>query len=237
MQAVSLVREGKSITDSANILLIKFIVYQATLVVYTLVIIIFQFGYFKTLVSNFMNLALIGFLVNLSVIIFLIAIGVNQNFVLKLSKSFFKLAGKLKLVKYPDEKMKRIENSISRFHNNFKIIRDEKKMVISMTLLTILQHTIFFAVTYTVYRAFGQSGASFVKIISAQAFLSMVMAFIPIPGAGIAAEGGFFIIFKQFFESSSINMAILFWRLYTFYLPIIIGSIVMMIVKRKEKKE
>lgn len=140
-------------------------------------------------------------------------------------------------MKRPDEKIERIENSISRFHHNFKIIQNEKKMVISMTLLTILQHTIFFAVTYTVYRAFGQGGASFVKIISAQAFLSMVMAFIPIPGAGIAAEGGFFIIFKQFFESSSINMAILFWRLYTFYLPIIVGSIVMMIVKRKEKKE
>lgn len=235
MQAVALVKEGKRISDSANILLIKFIVYQATLVLYTLVIIIFQFSYFKNLVNNFMNLALIGFLVNLAVIIFLVLIGVNKKIVLNISKCFFKFLGKIKIIKNPEERINKFEKSIDNFHANFKMMKKEKLVITKTILLSLIQHTVFFAVTYMVYRAFGLSGASFIKIISAQSFLSMVMAFVPIPGAGIAAEGGFLIIFKNFFTPQTINMGILFWRLYTFYLPIIVGSIVMALVKRKEK--
>lgn len=82
---------------------------------------------------------------------------------------------------------------------------------------------------------FGQSGISIIKIISAQAFLSLVMAFVPVPGAGIAAEGGFYLLFNTFFEKEKINMAILFWRIYTFYLPIFIGAIFMIKVNKKDK--
>lgn len=235
MQAVSLVKEGKRISDSANILLIKFIVYQATLVLYTLVIIIFQFSYFKSLVSNFMNLALVGFLVNFAVIVFLVLIGVNKNIVLNASKIFFKLLARIKIVKNPEERMNKLEKSIDNFHANFKMMKKQKMAIFEMVVLSLIQHTVFFSVTYMVYRAFGLSGVSLFKIISAQSFLSMVMAFVPIPGAGIAAEGGFLIIFKNFFTPQTINMGILFWRLYTFYLPIIIGSIVMIMVRRREK--
>ena len=235
MQAVSLVKEGKRISDSANILLIKFIVYQTTLVLYTLVIIVFQFAYFKNLVSNFMNLALIGFLVNFTVILFLLLIGIDKKLVLSISKAFFGILGKLKLVKNPEKKIDDFSKSVDNFHYNFKMMKQEKRVIFKMTILSLIEHTIFFAVTYMVYRAFGLNSEPFVKIISAQAFLSMVMAFIPIPGAGIVAEGGFHVIFKNFFTPQTINMGILFWRLYTFYLPIIVGGIVMSLLKKIEK--
>ena len=65
----------------------------------------------------------------------------------------------------------------------------------------------------------------------------MVMAFTPIPGAGIAAEGGFLLIFNTLFKKGTINMAILIWRMFTFYLPIVIGALFLIRVKRREKKE
>ena len=64
----------------------------------------------------------------------------------------------------------------------------------------------------------------------------MIMAFIPTPGAGGAAEGGFYVIFKTFFVQSEIKMAILFWRIYTFYLPILVGAI-FLVIKSKNKVE
>ena len=237
MQAVELVKEGKRISDSANILLIKFIVYQATLVLYTLVILIFQYNYFKSLLNNFVNLALIGFFVNFIVIIFLILIGINKNIVLNSAKAIFKMLGKMRIVKKPEERIAKTEESVSNFHANFHMMKNETGIIIKTSLLSLIQHTIFFSVTYAVYKAFGLSGTSFIKIISAQAFLSMIMAFVPIPGAGIAAEGGFHIIFKNFFSAQTINLGILFWRIYTFYLPIIIGGITMLMIKRNDKKK
>lgn len=181
MQAVSLVKEGKRISDSANILLIKFIVYQITLVLYTLVIIIFMYQYFKGLISNFMNLALIGFLVNFAVIIFLLLIAINKNMVLSVYKVFFNFLEKIKIIKNSKERIEKFEKSVDNFHSNFKMMKKEKLVILKTVVLSIIQHTVFFAVTYMVYRAFLLDTASFIKIISAQAFLSMVMAFIPIP--------------------------------------------------------
>ncbi len=237
MQAVSLVREGKSVSDSASILLIRFLIYQITLVIYTFMIIVFQFSYFKGLVSNFMNLALIGFLVNLAVIIFLILVGVNQEFVFKLASFGIRLLGKIKLLKNVDQKLEHLKESLGKFHDNFKLLKKEKKMTLQLVILSIIEHTVFFSVTYMVYRSFGLGGVPFIKILSAQAFLSMVMAFVPIPGAGIAAEGGFLILFKKFFTPETINMGILFWRMYTFYLPIIAGAMIMVMIKKKEKSD
>ena len=236
MQAVAMKMEGKQVSDSATILLIKFIVYQAVLVLFSLGIIIFEYSYFKNLVTGFTRLALIGFLVNLVVIIALILIGAKSNFVKKILAFFYKLLGKIKILKEVDRKLNNLNLSVDNFHEKFKIIKKEKKMVLKLAIVTFVQLIAFFSITYAVYRMFGQDSVSIVKIISAQAFLSMIMAFVPIPGAGIAAEGGFYIIFNTFFSEETINMAILFWRLYTFYLPILVGA-VFLIKVRKENND
>ena len=237
IQAVAMVNDGKSISNSISILLIKFIVYQATLVIYTLALILFKYYYFKSLVSNFIFLALIGFLVNLGVIVFLVLIGVNQKLVYKMVSFVYKFLEKIKLMKNVDKRLEHLQNSILNFHEQFKIIQKEKLMILKLVIYTVIQLTVFFYVTYAVYRAFGQSGTSVMNIISAQAFLMMIMAFIPIPGAGIAAEGGFLVIFNTFFSSGTINMAILFWRIYTFYLPIIVGALFLVINNKKSKEK
>lgn len=234
MQAVAMKCEGKSVSKSATILLIKFIVYQATLVIYTALILIFEYSYFRNSVSGFVKLAIIGFIVNFLVIVTLILIGAKKSIVLKFLSFIYKLLGKIKILKNLDKKIEELRKSVDTFHENFKIIKKEKIMVLKLFLATALQLTVFFSITYAVYKMFGLSGTTYIKIISAQSFLSMVMAFVPIPGAGIAAEGGFYIIFGAFIPKEVINMAILFWRLYTFYLPIIVGSFFMLKMNKKE---
>jgi uncharacterized membrane protein YbhN (UPF0104 family) len=59
------------------------------------------------------------------------------------------------------------------------------------------------------------------------------MTFTPTPGAGLGAEGGFYILFSSVFQKGSIGMSILFWRMYTFYLPIIIGALFMIPTKEE----
>lgn len=233
MQAVTMVKNGINITSSASILLIKFIIYQASLVVYTSVIMIFKYSYFKNIVSGFMSLASIGFIVNLSVIIFLILIGVNRNFVYGIIKIIYNILEKIKLMKNKDEKLEKIRIYMYNFHDEFKIIKNQKMMIFKSTILTIIQLTLFSSITYTVYRAFGHSSENIINIISAQTFLMMIMAFIPTPGAGGAAEGGFYIIFKTFFEIKEIAVAILFWRMYTFYLPILVGTLFLIFNNKK----
>lgn len=86
------------------------------------------------------------------------------------------------------------------------------------------------------YSAFGNFGISFWQIVPVQAFLLLIMTFIPTPGSGLGAEGGFLLLFGSIFKEGTINMSILFWRMYTFYLPIIVGALFLIPTKNKEKR-
>ena len=61
-------------------------------------------------------------------------------------------------------------------------------------------------------------------MICAGAFVLNFTSFIPLPGAAAGAEIGFHTIFSIFFPTHILSVAILFWRLLTFYLPICVGG-------------
>lgn len=225
MQAYEMSKDGKKMSDALSILVMKFIISQTTLVIFTAIVLIFQFSYFTTLVNNFLFLAIFGFAVNIGAIIFIFLMGVNKKLVLVILKPIYILLGKLKIFKNVDEKIDKLVLSVDNFSNQFALMKKEKMMIVQMTLISVVQFMAYYYITYAVYRAFGNSGVSVFSIIPAQAFLMMIMAFTPVPGAGIAAEGGFLILFDSIFQKGTINMSILFWRIYTFYIPIIIGAL------------
>lgn len=136
-------------------------------------------------------------------------------------------------MKNSDEKLESLSISFENFNYKFNQMRKEKKVVIYMFITACLQSLFYYAITYMVYRAFGNSGISLFTIIPAQAFLLMLMTFIPTPGSGGGAEGGFLLIFNSIFREGTINISILFWRMYTFYLPIIIGALFLIPIKKK----
>ena len=237
VQAYLLTKEGYSLSTGASILLFKFIIFQAVHVIYTFVVLIFKYEYFKAMINKFAYFAIIGFLVNLSVIVMLILVGVNKKLAYGIIKGIYVFLSKIHIIKNVDEKLNLLKVSIDNFNNQFKIIKKEKSVVLKATIITIIQLTAFFTVAYSVYRSLGFNSNMYINILCAQAFLTMIMAFIPTPGAGGVAEGGFYVIFSHYFTSNTIGMATLIWRFYTFYLPIIVGIFFVFKVKKKDNIE
>lgn len=236
MQAYELTKSGKRVSDSFSMLAIKFIVYQMALVLFTFVVVIFQFDFFISLMDNFLWVAILSFSVNIFAIIIVILAGINKKFISSIANPFIKLLGKIKIFKNPDKTIKKFDESLSNFNNQFKFMKEQKILILKMFLISIVQCLSYYMITYMVYRAFGNSGLAIWQIIPAQAFLLLIMTFIPTPGAGVGAEGGFLLIFNSIFKEGTINMSILFWRLYTFYAPIIVGAIFLAFSNKKEKK-
>ncbi|MDF2865573.1 MAG: hypothetical protein K0R72_382 [Clostridia bacterium] len=235
-QLVAMKQEGKSLSDGASILLTRFIVYQSVFVVYTLVVIILKYSYFKIIIDKFMYLAIIGFAINMLVVIFLAALVINEKLVYNIVKYVIELLGKFKIIKDVEGNLEKFKEIIADFHAQIELIKKEKLMIIKMAIYTAIEITVLYSITYVVYRAFGLNTVDFITILAAQTFLSLVTGYMPTPGAGVAAEGGFYIVFKTFFPANSLNLSILFWRMYTFYLPIIVGMI-FLVFKPKIKNE
>ena len=235
MQAYELTKTEKKVSDSLSIFAIKFIITQTALVVTTLIVVSFEFDFFSNLLQNFVWLAIVGFLVNILAIIIVFIAGVKKRAITIITTPIIKLLGKIHIIKKPEEAIEKLDKSIDNFRNQFQFMRKEKMMVLKMFLIACIQSLAYYSITYTVYRAFGNSGISFWQIIPVQAFLLLIMTFIPTPGSGIGAEGGFLLLFNSIFQNGTINMSILFWRIYTFYLPIIVGALFLIPIKYKKK--
>ena len=234
MQAYELTKTGKRVSDSLSAMAMKFIITQTALVVSTIIVVLFEFSFFANLMQDYIWIAILGFAINIVAIVVVILAGMKKKMITFFTTPIIKMLGKIHIFKNPEATIEKLEKSIDHFREQFLFMKSEKKMVIKMFLTAVIQSFAYYSITYMVYRAFGNEGISFWQIIPTQAFLLLIMTFIPTPGSGLGAEGGFFLLFNSIFQEGTINMSILFWRMYTFYLPIIVGAFFLIPIRKRK---
>ena len=236
VQAYHMTKTGIPLGVSGSCLLIKFIIYQIVLTIYSIVVLVAKWGYFSSQISGFGYLVFIGFLINTGVMFFLFAICFFKNLTQKIAFGVIRLLTKLKLLKKPDEITNRVAKELAEFHEGFLLLRKHLRMMITTFVLTALQLTVQFSIPYFLCLTFRVNTLSPTLVICALSFVTMISSFVPLPGASGGAEYSFYTFFSSFFKDTSlINLILLLWRLLTFYLPIIVGLCVFVFALRKMK--
>ncbi len=225
MQAFHMTKCGVPLGVATSSLLSRFIVYQVALTIYSVLVLVFKFNYFSQKVSSFGFLVFIGFAVNTVVVLLLFAVGFFPVFTKKAALFLINLGGKLRLIKDKEKATDYITKEISRFHDSFTLVRKKPKIIINMFIFSMLQLTAYFSIPFFVCLSMGVY-VDIINVIAASAFVLMISSFVPLPGASGGAEGSFLLFFGLFFgEGEFISIAILLWRIITFYLPIGVGMI------------
>ena len=113
-------------------------------------------------------------------------------------------------------------------------------LAFGMMLVSVLH---MFSVAYLVYRALGLYQSSYIDLFTMQLFLYLAVAFVPTPGAAGATEGGFYLFFAMVFPKSLLYSAMLLWRLFTYYVNLLVGGVLVvsdelhaMRMRRREAK-
>lgn len=239
--AYILKRHGLRASDTLSVLMMKFVVYQIGLFAWVLILLLTNLEFFNQTFGNYIWLVVLGFVMNLIATVFILTAGINKNIILKIAKPFIKLGSKIKigkkrLVKDLDATLIKIDGSISNYSEQFNKMKGQRKTLLKMFAIQMIQLLAYFSIPFMIYQAFGNAGTSYIQVLLVQAILLLVMSFIPTPGSGLGAEGGFALFYRTIF-ATGLNLAILFWRIYTFYLPIIVGVLVFVAMNRKEVKD
>ncbi len=224
MQAYSMVSYGVPLGIAGSSLLVKFIVYQFSLTLYSAVMLVAYRSFFAARVSSLTALSLLGFSVNMAVMLGLIFIGFAKESAKKLTAALIRFFARLHLIKRPEEKTEAAFRELEQFHDGFTLMRYNTVTVLKMFFMSLIQLTVFFLIPYFLCLAFGKTGISPLQIIAAQAFVSMITAFVPLPGAAGGAEISFVTFFAIFMSGSDLNLSMLLWRILTFYAPIVVGA-------------
>jgi len=224
--AIYYVLESKGIdpASASSILVMKFIIHQTTMTIYSFIIIILKFNYFTSKISGIFYLCLMGFIFNLGIILTAVMFSINKKFTKVLLLSSIKFLCKIKLIKNWQKSIEKIEKGLDDFHDNAIFIAKNYKIVLRVALINTAQLTVFYVIPYLIYRSFNLASVSLWNMLAAQTLVMLLVSITPLPGGSGGAEGGFIFLFSMFFKEN-ILPGVLLWRIITYYPCILIGSL------------
>lgn len=148
-----------------------------------------------------------------------------------------KILAKFKIIKNRDEAIEKVEKNVHEYVHAIKMVLGTRGLFTKTLILSLIFNILMATIPYLVLTAFGGDvsfGSCFVLTI---AVMSAVY-FVPTPGNSGAAEGTFFLVFSAL-STGYVFWAMLFWRLFSYYIYIAMGPITyffMQLEKRRENK-
>ena len=243
-QVVYMKREKIPVGTSTCIVVIKFICFAIT------VIIFFLLSWLMLGTSTLQDysavywLSILGFVIYALAILLIVLTIINETWVLRAGNSIINFLYRIRLLKKVEtvEKAKNaFTKTIDDYNSTTKYLKNNKRHLVGSVLISIVNIGFLFAITYFIYRAFGLSEYTFFYVMALQAFLYTAVSYFPLPGAAGASEGGFYVIFSAFFAKDLVFMAMLIWRILTYYIILAMGSLVVVLDEfynmRKNKPE
>lgn len=225
MQIYSMRKLGMDTGAAGSIIAVKTLIYQVVMVLYALAMVVFRLGFFQQNVSDFSFLTIIGLICNSTFIALVLLFCISERLTDKIIAGGVKLLHKLHLCRHPQERYQKIHSQLSVFHGSTRLIGRSLRMYVAVALITVAQIGVGYMIPYCIYRGFGFHGVDLLTIMAAQAYVSMVSAFVPLPGASGGAEGSFMIFFNMFFTNGTVIPAMVIWRVLTYYINLPVGCI------------
>ena len=233
MEVYMLMEHDIPIAKATNQTIQSFIFYQIALVICGTIAVVnnFFFPIFPK-VRILQMLVLLGFAINVLVVVFLILISRSKRVTNKLSELSIKVLKKLKR-KVDEEDIKK---KFSDYHEGFKELRKRKKLFIGGVFLNIISLLCLYIVPLLLLYAMGDfTSLDINSTITASAYVYIIGGFVPIPGASGGIEYGFTKFFGNFIVGHKLSVVLLLWRFITYYVGVIIGALVFNFEKKVEK--
>lgn len=232
MQIYSMRRLGMDTGAAGSIIAVKTLVYQVVMVLYALVMVVLRLSFFQKNVSDFSFLTIIGLVCNSTFIALVLLFCLSEKLTDKIIAGGVRFLHRIHLCRKPEERYQKIHSQLSVFHGSTRLIGKSFRMYVMVSLMTIAQIGLGYMIPYCIYRGFGFHGTDVLTIMAAQAYVSMVSAFVPLPGASGGAEGSFMIFFKMFFTGGTVIPAMVIWRALTYYINLPVGCICSYVANR-----
>lgn len=223
MQIWSLWRDGVPVGRASSVLLGKFAVYQAALVTCGMLGVFYANDLFAQQIGGWVWLVVFGFVVQAAICAFLVAMIVKPTAVRRLVHFIARLLSRTKAHTFVDRHIVQVDTELVRFETEALALAGRPSLFIRTYLLTLVQLQSVLIVPYCICRAVG-GVPNLLMALSAAAATLIVSSSFPTPGASGGAEGTFALIFSLLLPAQSpVGIAVLLWRLLTFYFPLFAG--------------
>ncbi|WP_409022163.1 YbhN family protein [Dellaglioa sp. P0083] len=229
-QLFAMAQSGVDAGRASSILLMKFVVYQAMIVINFIVCLLIGFQYIQDKVNYLMVFVIFGFVIHLAVITALLMIMYWYGFTKKLVYVCMLVVKLFVKGDRFDRWNTSIYSKIENFHKESLRMKNEKKMIFHVFVLTFFQLAFYYLIPYFIMLSLGYTSVNVIMITALHVLIVMVISLFPIPGGTGGAEYSFAIVFSSFMTShSKLILAMLLWRILTYYVGLFAGMFALVV--------
>lgn len=186
-------------------------------------------------------LIIVGALINITIVIFLFLCTFKNLWVESVGKRIIIWLYKIKLVKKPYKIMRKFKLKMQNYKEQAILLKKNKKEFVLALLCNFVQRTAMFCVAYFVYLSLLDAypkiqGHTFIEFFAIQVLIGLSVDSLPFPGGMGISEFLYLITYGTIYnviingvETSLVPSAMLLTRAVSFYIPLIVTSIIVVI--------
>lgn len=237
-QLVAMLQCGVDGGLASSVLLMKFVVFQAMIVINFLVSLLIGFYFIAEKLHALSLLVLLGFVIHLAVIVGLLLVMYWYGFTKRALNLLIKpCAWFMKPQRYERLRIS-LNEKVDSFYQESLRMKEEYGKMAKVCLVTLCQLFFYYAIPYFIMLALGVHGMNFIMVISLHVLIFMIISLFPIPGGAGGAEYSFSVLFASFIGSGTkLVLAMILWRLLTYYFGMFAGMVALFIKPDKIKHE
>lgn len=233
-QLIAMMQSGIEGGRASSVLLMKFIVYQFMVLINFILTMVIGFNRVAGQIGPLAWLIAFGLVMHVSVIIGLLLVMYYNRFTKRLVALFLIPVGWFVGKKRRAQMATELDDKIDTFYEESLELKREKKKVAKACVLTLLQLLAYYSVPYFVLLALHVPHVDFLQVLSMHVMIVMIVSLFPIPGGSGGAEYSFKTIFATYIAApAKLVLAMLLWRLLTYYLGMLMGVVAMAIRPRR----
>lgn len=228
-----------AIRKSYITLLLNTIYFKLVLIILGIIAVIFKPEYILNYSAIYTLLFILGFIIDIVMIIICYMLIFKQKYIKRIIKWIKNLGNKIKLLKPKTDKI-----NINKILNNYKeeiiCIKNNKAPILISFLLTFIQRLLLFSIAYIVYKSLGFSKYGYFDLLIIQISVQIAIEAVPLPGGTGPSEKMLQTIFITIFGLSFADIGMLLTRTFSFYLPLVLSGLVILIyfiINRKLKTQ
>jgi glycosyltransferase 2 family protein len=237
VQAYVMVKDGIKPGHAASIIIIKTLLHQLIIVMYSLVTFTLKGSQFGARIPQFYYLYILGLAFNSAFLLFYVLFIYKKEVAGKVLSVVFRLLGKLKFIKKTDSLQEKVEKELMSFSEGAGILKNNASIIIRLIIFQIVQFTFYFSIPYFIHLAVANNAVRLWDMIAAQSMITLISLLVPSPGATGGVEGLSYLFYGMFFTQSFIIPVILIYRILTYYASVIFGGLFAFFAPEKPLKQ
>ena len=255
MQVYTLKSQGIQVSNAASIMVMSFILYQCSLIVFDIVAFVVEWNTVMSITVHIDQLGwhlpmwpliVLGFLLNISVIFLLLAMSYSHHFHNFILHHVIGFLGKIRVLKNPDATRESLRVQVENFKIELKRIASNIPVLIVQVIFYLIVLILRFSIPY--FSAYslhatgpmfdnGFSPVSLMHVCFLTSFHQMCTGLIPLPGSAGVSELFYTYLFSSMFLGEGVlNSSQILWRTATFHVVLLVSGFVAAFYRSRPKE-